>query len=677
MLSSRKPSRKASRILTCFIEDDDSNDDDSDDVTNDDDVDIDADGDNESSDSKRTNSDEDKKPNLSQNDDDEEEYKEEYLRTPNNYEFSDDYEEYEELYKDVNVRLNDAEHELEGKGDAELTDVGRDDGTQETTYEQVKDDEHSTPTPTPAPITETTTTSIAILLDFSSLFGFDQRVSVLEKELSRLKQVDYSAQLLETIKSQIPTMIDAHLSTRLEDSIQKDFRSYIAEFEKKAQGEKKRYIYLIEKLVKDIIKDEVKSQLLQILPKEVSDYITLVIQSTITESLENFVLAKSSSQPKSTYEATASLTEFELKKILLDKMQKSKSIFKRDLEDTDKHEDPPAGSDQRLKKRKTIKDVEPPKGSKSKESKSSSSKGTKSQPKSSGKSAQAEESEFETANTEMPQNQGSDLGNTDDQPIVEAALERDRIAQAEKPLLAFDELMSTPIDFSAYVMNNLKIDNLTQDHLIVFWGITHWGPKRQRFYGFASNRVSKHDVYSSKRIIAVTHVKVMKWYDYGYLEEIEVRKEFQNLYKFKEGDFPRLNLRDIEDMLLLLVQKKIANLERDVIFDLNVALWMFTRRVVILKQVKDLHLGVKSYQKKLNITKPETFRSDISNKTPYTTYNNPQGIIYVDKFKRNRLMRSDELYKFSDGTLTSVRYVLHDIASNLRRDYLPREDRVI
>ncbi|GKD38570.1 hypothetical protein Tco_1258777, partial [Tanacetum coccineum] len=64
--------------------------------------------------------------------------------------------------------------------------------------------------------------------------------------------------------------------------------------------------------------------------------------------------------------------------------------------------------------------------------------------------------------------------------------------------------------------------------------------------------------------------------------------------------------------------------------------------------------------------------SDISKRTPYTAYSNPQGIIYVDKFKRNRLMRSDKLYKFSDGTLTSVRSVLHDIASNLRMDYLPK-----
>ncbi|GKF35893.1 hypothetical protein Tco_0112651, partial [Tanacetum coccineum] len=38
--------------------------------------------------------------------------------------------------------------------------------------------------------------------------------------------------------------------------------------------------------------------------------------------------------------------------------------------------------------------------------------------------------------------------------------------KAEKPPLTFDELMSTPIDFSAYVMNNLKIDNLTQEHFV-------------------------------------------------------------------------------------------------------------------------------------------------------------------------------------------------------------------
>ncbi|GJY62615.1 hypothetical protein Tco_0464075, partial [Tanacetum coccineum] len=146
------------------------------------------------------------------------------------------------------------------------------------------------------------------------------------------------------------------------------------------------------------------------------------------------------------------------------------------------------------------------------------------------------------------------------------------------------------------------------------------------------------------------------------------------MYTFKEGDFPRLNLRDIEDLLLLLVQKKISNLANDVLFDLNVALWMFTRRIVILKRVEDLQLGVESYQKKLNITRPQKFKSSISKLTLYTAFNDPPCIIYQDRLKRNRLMRLDELYKFCDGSLTDVRSVLDDIAKNRRMEYLPKRD---
>ncbi|GJX15999.1 hypothetical protein Tco_0216831, partial [Tanacetum coccineum] len=41
-----------------------------------------------------------------------------------------------------------------------------------------------------------------------------------------------------------------------------------------------------------------------------------------------------------------------------------------------------------------------------------------------------------------------------------------KIAKAKKSRLTFDELISNPIDFSAYVMNNLKIEILTQEHLV-------------------------------------------------------------------------------------------------------------------------------------------------------------------------------------------------------------------
>ncbi|GJS76397.1 hypothetical protein Tco_0726278 [Tanacetum coccineum] len=328
-------------------------------------------------------------------------------------------------------------------------------------------------TPSPAPTTISTTTLIHTLPDFSSLFGSDQRVSTLETDFSRIVYATRTA-----------------------------LESYTKELEKKVQEKRKLYIDVVEKSVKDIIKDEVKSLLPHILPKEVSDFATHVIQSTITESLENVVLAKSSSQPQSTYVAATSLTEFELKKILLDKLEKSKSYraakvhkniydaliqsyqldndlfdsygkaysLKRSHEDKDKDEDPLAGPDQGLKKRKKSKDVEPPRSSKSKDSQSSSFKGTKSQSKSSGKSAQVEELEASKYDwfkkPERPLTPDPDWNTRKQIDFKPPQMWISQIAKAEKPPLTFDELMSTPIDFLAFVMNHLKIDNLTQQHLV-------------------------------------------------------------------------------------------------------------------------------------------------------------------------------------------------------------------
>ncbi|GKD36534.1 hypothetical protein Tco_1252043 [Tanacetum coccineum] len=115
------------------------------------------------------------------------------------------------------------------------------------------------------------------------------------------------------------------------------------------------------------------------------------------------------------------------------------------------------------------------------------------------------------------------------------------MAQAAGTQSSFNEFLATPIDFSAFIMHRLKIDNLTQ--------------------------------------------------------------EDDQLYKFREGDFKRLRRQDIKDMLLLLVQDKLTNLNLE---------------------------------------------------------------------ERNRLMRTDELYKFSDGTLNHVRTALNDIALGIEMEYLPK-----
>ncbi|GJT21211.1 hypothetical protein Tco_0891148 [Tanacetum coccineum] len=275
-------------------------------------------------------------------------------------------------------------------------------------------------------------------------------------------------------------MVDAQLSIRLEDSIQKTFRSYTTEFEKKAKDERKRYIDLVEKFVKDIIKDEVKSQLPQILPKEVSKFATPVIQSTITESLENV----------------------------------------RGHEDNDKGKDPPAGSDQGLKKQKTSKDAEPSKGFKSKES----------------KHRDAIESR-RPSNPDTNWNAKKSINFRPPQTWIS------KIAKAEKPLLTFDELMSTPIDFSAYVINNLKIENLTQEHLV--------GPAFNLLKGTFRSLVELEYHFEEYRGHQVVPVNYFINNDLEYLKGgSSSRKYMTSTKKTKAAKYD--DIQGIKDMVLLL-----------------------------------------------------------------------------------------------------------------------------
>ncbi|GJT49846.1 hypothetical protein Tco_0976003 [Tanacetum coccineum] len=84
------------------------------------------------------------------------------------------------------------------------------------------------------------------------------------------------------------------------------------------------------------------------------------------------------------------------------------------------------------------------------------------------------------------------------------------------------------------------------------------------------------------------------------------------LYTFKEGDFNRLRIQDIEDMLILLVQGKLTNLT-----------------------VKER-------------------------------------LAFNNKDKKNRLMRIDELHKFSDDILNDVQTALNDHLNGIRMKYLPQ-----
>nr|GEZ87449.1 hypothetical protein [Tanacetum cinerariifolium] len=85
--------------------------------------------------------------------------------------------------------------------------------------------------------------------------------------------------------------------------------------------------------------------------------------------------------------------------------------------------------------------------------------------------------------------------------------------------------------------------------------------------------------------------------------------------------------------------RKLSNLTVEERFAFNVSLRMFTRSIVIQRRVEDLQLGVESYQKRINLTKPDTYRSDLKRCEAYTAYSNPRGFIYQNKDKKNRLTK--------------------------------------
>ncbi|GJX80596.1 hypothetical protein Tco_0328745 [Tanacetum coccineum] len=55
-------------------------------------------------------------------------------------------------------------------------------------------------------------------------------------------------------------------------------------------------------------------------------------------------------------------------------------------------------------------------------------------------------------------------------------------------------------------------------------GIKHWGERRKLWYKSQMNKFSKHNVYSTQKILGVKSVSVKKLHGYGHLEEIVVKK---------------------------------------------------------------------------------------------------------------------------------------------------------
>nr|GEW72425.1 hypothetical protein [Tanacetum cinerariifolium] len=533
----------------------------------------------------------------------------------------------------------------------------------------------TTTTTSQAPILPTTVPSTIIqnLPNFGSLFRFDDRLRSLEENFFEFRQTNQFAGAV----SSIPRIVNHYIDQRMNEAVKVVVQIQSDRLRDETQRENDEFLRTIDENIKKIIKEQVKEQV------------------------------------KALVEA------YESEKLILDTYGETVTLKRRRDDDVDKDEEPSAGPDRGSKRRREGKEPE---------SASASESALAEEPMQT--TSQMEEPSHLEFDTELLAGPTYELMKGSCKSLIELEYHLEEVYKATTDQLDWvnpkgqryphNLLQPLPlipnnrgrrvILFEHFINNDLEylregassrkyttsitktkasnyghikwIEDLVPRTMWIqetigydkhaLWGVSHWGCKRQQFYGFPVNRESARDVYSKRRIIAVTELKIVEWHSYKHLDWITVRRDDDKLYKFKEGDFKKLRIQDIEDMLLLLVQGKLTNLTVEEHFAFDVSFRMFTRSIVIQRRVKDLQLGVKSYQKKLNLTKPDSYRSNLKHKEAYTAYSNPRGFIYQNKDKRNRLMRIDELHKFSDETLTDVRTALDYRRKGIRMQYLPQ-----
>nr|GFC04866.1 hypothetical protein [Tanacetum cinerariifolium] len=384
-------------------------------------------------------------------------------------------------------------------------------------------------TMTPSIITTTTTASqppippTAIPIDilqtlptFASVFRFEDRVKSLEVNFSEFMRTNQSPEA----DSNIPGIVHQYMHQEMTEAIREAMQTQTDRLQYSIQKENDEFLRTIDDNMKKIIKEQVKSQVnaqvTRILPR---------IEESVNAQLEAEVLTRSSYSSRTSYAVVADLSEMELKKILIDKMEGNKSIqrsdeqrnlykslveayeadktildsygesaiLKRRREDDDDQEGPSAGSDRGSKRRReggehasASTPSEP-----ATRSAGRSTIGTQSRQLSTSESAFAEEPVQTTCQMEEPLHPVFETG-AEDPPIVQTSQHPEWFSQPRKPTTpdrdwnktlpaiqgnaqswiralekqtdarsSFNELLDTPIDFSNFIMNQLGVDTLT------------------------------------------------------------------------------------------------------------------------------------------------------------------------------------------------------------------------
>nr|GEU71965.1 hypothetical protein [Tanacetum cinerariifolium] len=408
------------------------------------------------------------------------------------------------------------------------------------------------------------------------------------------------------------------------------------------------------------------------------------LKKTLIEKMEGNKSIQRSDEQRNLYKAL--VEAYEADKIILDTYRERVILKRRRDDDDDQGEGPFTGSDRGSEGQREGKEPESASAllEPATSSAGRSTTGSKSRQASASESAFVEEPVQATSQIEEPSHPvfETDRDWNKTLPAAQGSTQIwiSELAKQADSRSSFNELLDTPLDFFNFIMNRLRVDTLTPKHLAgpiyelmkgscqqyphnllqplplipdnrdkdkhALWGVSHWGRKRQQFYGFAVNRESALDVYSKRRIIAVTDLKIDVYKEYRH--PVTCGRSSTGSQKLPEEAQP--------------YQARHVPIRSEAMKSVN-----------CLFKPKRIHLSKQGQekQKRLNLTKPDTYRSDLKRCEAYTAYSNPRGFIYQNKDKKNRLMRIYELYKFSDGTLNDIRNALDDHLKGIRMQYLP------
>ncbi|GJV65967.1 hypothetical protein Tco_1476795 [Tanacetum coccineum] len=168
----------------------------------------------------------------------------------------------------------------------------------------------------------------------------------------------------------------------------------------------------------------------------------------------------------------------------------------------------------------------------------------------------------------------------------------------------------------------------------------------------------------SMPVLSISKMKAARYpdfaylrYGYDYLSEIVLRRADFHKHTIAEKDFKNMYPSDFEDLnlssLLPVVSQSCLFWYSDKqMLSTTVKLW--TRNLMIRQWVEDFQLGIESYQMQLNLTKPGWDAIGYEFKHDYTIIESPRAIIFLVNNNERKIMRFNEIYKFSDGTLTRI-----------------------